>query len=382
MDVGQVFFLSRTTFPLTLKSYQERVLSRRRLFFINGQILFQCRSAVYREDVILEDWQISTSQDQVGTRFPRGLVADDEPHNVYIATLWEYSDRKLSFDTDVVNAFTGILEILHRRMASNGNRVNTGSSSICGLPMSIFDWALLWQPVNHLKRRSDTSWPSWSWCGWNGRACMLLSGMKGAELQDWLCQRTWIKWVVSEHRTDTAAPLPSSIDYIERQNALFPSDVYPPVTRSSYIGQSDQPFLHRIQTHRSRSCTFLYFATLSMAFSVQPTDEFMFSLRGYKICEVDGTPCGKVWLDSGWVPVSDQKHEFLALSEAKSDEIPQIELQARGTERDASEWDAYHIIMVSYSGADTPAERIGLGIVLQDSMREEYGAIWKKIWLQ
>ena len=75
-------------------------------------------------------------------------------------------------------------------------------------------------------------------------------------------------------------------------------------------------------------------------------------------------------------------HEFLALSEAKSREIAKIELPARGRARmDNPEWDAYHIIMISYPDADGPAERMGLGIVLQDSMREEFGAIWKEVWL-
>ena len=195
--------------------------------------MFQCRSAVYREDVALEDWQISGCQDEVGTRFRRGLVASDEPHDVYTATLWEYSNRKLSFDADVINAFTGVLEVLHRRMVSNEDLAHPSSGSVCGLPVAVFDWALLWEPVNHLKRRSDTLWPSWSWSGWTERTSMLLPGMKGAELHDRLLQRSWIKWVVGEFRTDTAAPLLSSINDVQRQNPLFPSDAYPPVIRSS-----------------------------------------------------------------------------------------------------------------------------------------------------
>ena len=126
-------------------------MSRRCLFFINGQIIFRCRSTVYREDVILEDPEIISSQDQVGYRFPRGLVESDEPQNVYAGTLWEYSNRKLSFDTDVINAFTGVLEILHRRMVGDDDLVSTGSRSICGLPAAIFDWALLWEPVIPLR---------------------------------------------------------------------------------------------------------------------------------------------------------------------------------------------------------------------------------------
>ena len=212
---------------------------------------------------------------------------------------------------------------------------------------------------------------------------MLLISMNGAELQDWLCQKTWIRWIVREHRTDTAAPVLSSIDYIQRQNTLFPSDVYPPVLLSSYPKESEQPLLPKIPTHLDRSCSFLYFATLTMAFSVQPTDVSAGPWHGYQICKVDGTPCGKMFLDPEWEHVPDQKYEFLALSEAKSRKIAKIELPAReGARKDAPEWDAYHVIMISYPDADGPAERIGLGIVLQDSMREEFGAIWKEVWLR
>ena len=215
--------------------------------------MFRCRSTVYREDIILEDPEIISSQDQVGYRFPRGLVESNEPHNVYAGTLWEYSNRKLSFDTDVINAVTGVLEILHRRMVGDDDLVSIGSRSICGLPTAIFDWALLWEPVIPLKRRSDALWPSWSWCGWNGQASMLLFGLNGAELHDWLVQRTWIRWIVREHRTDTAAPVLSPIDYIQRQNTLFPSHVYPPITPSSYTEENNQLLLHKMPTHRDRS---------------------------------------------------------------------------------------------------------------------------------
>ena len=130
--------------------------------------MFQCRSAVFREDVILEPRQITDCLDRAGLRFPRGLIESDEPHSVYVATLWEYSNRKLLLDTDVINAFTGVLGVLHRRMVGNDDVVDPGSGSVCGLPIAAFDWALLWEPVIHLKERSDAMWPSWSWCGWNG----------------------------------------------------------------------------------------------------------------------------------------------------------------------------------------------------------------------
>ena len=115
-----------------------------------------------------------------------------------------------------------------------------------------------------------------------------------------------------------------------------------------------------------------------MTFSLQPTDVSARLRHGYKICKLDGTPCGKIFLDPKWESVPDQKHEFLALSKAGSRQIARIELPGR----DGAEWDAYHVVMISRPDADCPAERIGLGIVLQDSMREEFGAVWKEVWLR
>ena len=202
--------------------------------------------------------------------------------------------------------------------------------------------------------------------------------MNGAELQDWLWQRTWTRWIVGEHRTDPAAPVLSSIDHIQRQNTLFSSDVYPPITPSSCTEDSNQPLLHKIPAHPDRSHNSLYFATLSMTFSVQPTNVSAGPRHGYKICKLDGTPCDKIFLDPKWKYVPNQQHEFLALSEAKSRQIARIELPAR----EGAEWDAYHVTMIFCPEADGSAERIGLGIVLRESMREEFGAVWKEVWLR
>ena len=43
---------------------------------------------------------------------------------------------------------------------------------ICGMPSTMLDWALLWQPTGPLRSRDEArsghSFPSWSWIGWVG----------------------------------------------------------------------------------------------------------------------------------------------------------------------------------------------------------------------
>ncbi|KAK0709357.1 heterokaryon incompatibility protein-domain-containing protein [Lasiosphaeria miniovina] len=83
-------------------------------------------------------------------------------------TLWKaYSDavamytrRKMTWQSDVLNAFQGVTDLL-------AQGVNTEFWH--GLPEFAFDQALLWYPQEPLKRQShEGAPPSWSWAGWQG----------------------------------------------------------------------------------------------------------------------------------------------------------------------------------------------------------------------
>lgn len=83
-------------------TYQESVLSRRRLVFTTSQIYFQCLRS-YRWELVKRDrrWQKFTSQ-----VFPlRGIgITSAEIFD----RISEYSTRELSYDSDALNAFAGI----------------------------------------------------------------------------------------------------------------------------------------------------------------------------------------------------------------------------------------------------------------------------------
>ncbi|KAK1758123.1 heterokaryon incompatibility protein-domain-containing protein [Echria macrotheca] len=83
-------------------------------------------------------------------------------------TLWKsysdavamYSKRQMTWQTDVLNAFQGVTDLL-------AQGVNTLFWQ--GLPEFAFDQALLWYPREPLKRRTfEGAPPSWSWAGWQG----------------------------------------------------------------------------------------------------------------------------------------------------------------------------------------------------------------------
>lgn len=87
---------------------------------------------------------------------------------LYIELVCRYSHRNLTYDQDVLPAFSGVLEVLSRRSFRGG--------FVCGLPALFLDSALLWQPLLLARRRSPVGTatkiapmaplPSWSWAGW------------------------------------------------------------------------------------------------------------------------------------------------------------------------------------------------------------------------
>jgi phage tail protein X len=87
---------------------------------------------------------------------------------VFARIVTTYSARTLSYDSDILHAFSGLAAALSE-LKAGGNYF--------GLPEISFDLALLWVPVGStIKRRregesgilGDDVFPSWSWAGWNG----------------------------------------------------------------------------------------------------------------------------------------------------------------------------------------------------------------------
>lgn len=92
---------------------------------------------------------------------------------VYAKLVELYNIRQLSVNSDIINAFSGILSVL-------GERFRSGFVS--GLPTFALDLSLLWTPEQKMLRmtpyitnaRSPCEpvqyFPSWSWAGWRGFA--------------------------------------------------------------------------------------------------------------------------------------------------------------------------------------------------------------------
>jgi hypothetical protein len=159
-------------------TFQERVLSNRVLVFSESQVYWSCRVASHSEERALEEVR---DIDQRHLSFPQKFPTDclpSEPlqrpleyRNLYDDLLFTYQQRRMTYKTDILNAFNGISEIL----AALQN-----DTFLWGLPESLFSYAVTWFFTGHSARnyvnipferngcKEMVPIPSWSWAAWSG----------------------------------------------------------------------------------------------------------------------------------------------------------------------------------------------------------------------
>lgn len=164
-------------------TFQERMLSKRCLFFADHQVYSHCHSEenIYGDlgypdlpevlegqnatfnslgYLFEEDTTVATRQ----TTFFRDSFRYKtwfETFDSYRRLVNQYTKRKLSHQGDALNAISGILTIFHLRF---------GRESLCGLPEQVFDLALLCAHGNGVEHEMNRDFPSRSWPGWTGES--------------------------------------------------------------------------------------------------------------------------------------------------------------------------------------------------------------------
>ena len=142
---------------------QEKLLSPRCIVLGPNQMHWECMEASYCEETEFETLQNGTysAQGPIISLFSWNLIRQPKEkqvrfypdlHSQYSGLVRSYNSRDLSFDSDALNAFQGILNTLSDR---------TGVQFLWGLPCSLFEQNLLWQPG--FGRKRDHEYPSWSW---------------------------------------------------------------------------------------------------------------------------------------------------------------------------------------------------------------------------
>jgi hypothetical protein len=91
------------------------------------------------------------------------VISQETLWNIYRKAVKGYTQRNMSVQSDVVNAFAGITHLIAQ---------GTNTKFWYGMPEFAFDQALLWVPRETLSRRLDAEgvplFPSWTWAAWKG----------------------------------------------------------------------------------------------------------------------------------------------------------------------------------------------------------------------
>ena len=180
----------RETTPRKCTKLGPRILSFRSLIFTAEQVYWECQEATWCEEAFWESpdhpslYRHSFSDDRVELRQPwrhkndaSQAVNEAAFKDLYRAVAQVYSGRRLSFASDTLNAFQGILQQLQK-----GFNVTFHWA----LPVKYIEDALAWQAEFGVITRNTSKqsfietdgrtvhvpFPSWSWVGWVGRASL------------------------------------------------------------------------------------------------------------------------------------------------------------------------------------------------------------------
>ncbi|KAI0411713.1 heterokaryon incompatibility protein-domain-containing protein [Xylaria grammica] len=168
-------------------TYQEGLLSRRRLLFFEQQVVYECNGMHCAESTAIPmKFMHSKRQRRFNDSVPPGSFSHEilqpEPWTI-MSYISEYSQRQLSYPSDALNAIQAILRVFERNHTPVYNvlgvpllspipppaRRGTNGTEPQGMPRSpkeCFLIGLCWFTRKPGQRRGG--FPSWSWAGWTG----------------------------------------------------------------------------------------------------------------------------------------------------------------------------------------------------------------------
>ena len=380
-------------------TFQEQLLSRRILSFTGNGLEWRCAEAFAKE------------QNLEVTRFANTIV---DSNIVRADTLWpclkkwdnllsSYLKRRLTYEEDILRAFSGILESLSSSMLGG---------FFFGLPQQFFDAALLWIPEKNLTRCEDrrsgivkTPLPSWSWAGWKGartsqmdafglcheRSNHVSGYIRRQRLVDIYPCVTWFKVDM-----DTLEKVKIPNDYARfRNDGLLGTIKLPLGWSSSHDGKDGHyyymydnapriytfwypiPTLRGIQSASDRQWgPILYFKTwrgyLKMGSPLPQDDEYIEALPIYSLYTSEGTWAGIIYVHHSPESASEQNQEcelvlisggwFLEKDFGQSSWLPEY-LYYEERPRSGEFYHFYHVLWIEWQG--NIAYRKGLGRLVQ-----------------
>ncbi|CAJ0554748.1 Ff.00g132610.m01.CDS01 [Fusarium sp. VM40] len=155
-------------------TYQEGLVSRRKLIFTDEQVYLHCMQREFRE-TIDQDYSLlaRSDSDDLSTPFQCGILHLIPQKQGLESVYWligDFSKRKITFQSDTLNALLGVLNFFQEAYPDEfrhiwGQPIPYKKTSSMG---DIVASAMRWQHRNKVERRPE--FPSWSWIGWTGSA--------------------------------------------------------------------------------------------------------------------------------------------------------------------------------------------------------------------
>ena len=379
------------------------MLSRRCLIFTESQVYWKCVAELLAESIAEpEDLQrgwlkparwhntfsspvlIHSITGDKDVPSKNSVTVYGVPYLDYVAHVEQYSSRSLSFESDALPAFSGILNTLSR---------TSSSKMVWALPDSIFDLALLWKVENRLRdsvgRRPYV--PSWTWVSWSGKVTYdreIQAGYATLETHALPVNEYWYQSIDSQEMKRIQKV---DDDVIEEE--------------SEQSGGNEQVSISDDNIHEETWSTgplapFLYFSAESARFTLQPTAELL-----HQFCinpNISSTTAADeafepdvgetVWIDDPWDgqpnPYDDQSDEsrppmerfvgkeweFVKMSVWDETEALQYQIAEYKKYKEL----VYNVLIIEWKG-DT-AYRVGMGHV-KASIWEKVNAVRKSIKL-
>jgi hypothetical protein len=373
--------------------------------------VFSCRKGTWREDLTAErePQDIRHPLNDVDFSYV-GVGYELHPHRresqrldiqknlgfLLMMTLWEYFERKLTYDADILNAFEGVL----KEFADTEK-----STVVMGSITRFLDYMLLFQ-LDYQKEQRREAFPSWTWCGWDDRP----QWAHQDDLLEWSAYSTWILW---HHRGIE----PESIVRIPRPISIDWSNANPDKESDSDDEEDDfsawiqwQLFRHKRTANAtqfrltedslynkdiSKKSGYLQFWTMVAALDFKiPSDG-----KKLELYDRDGAVCGSIHKDAPSKNLeTDRLLEIILLSQyhvlirelgttyvvekKKSGSKSNQDGKAKATRRKRNFGDGKpNVMLIGWSGGI--AERFGIGTIWMESVNylKDPGLTWKEIVL-
>ncbi|KAK3389608.1 hypothetical protein B0H63DRAFT_507150 [Podospora didyma] len=160
-------------------TYQEGILSRRRLIFTEHELSYECCGMVAREalELPLRIHRIAARRSPPLQQSARAFPRKSANPRDFRTRVGEYTARRLTYEHDILNAMLGVMQVFAERKSPvyhlcgvpttpTQTRKGRWSWEAIATPLEIFAQGLCWNMSKPGTRR--TGFPSWSWTGWKG----------------------------------------------------------------------------------------------------------------------------------------------------------------------------------------------------------------------